>query len=207
MAHTQQSFTSLLVSAINANTLVGLQEAIAANPKMTDVNGDVAAHAVKRGRCDMLEGVLPIVDHNGRLRAFEVAATYGQIPCAQMLLSVVHGDFNRALKLAVDHQQVAMVGWLLENVRCEEGLLQAMFSLYNRVCDREIFSLLYKHGGRAAVNSVVWAHTQMWGHEQQTLVQWADEEDAVAQNRTIATAVNHLDGTSPPAPSRGARRL
>lgn len=206
MAHTQQSFTHLLISAINANTLVGLQESIATNPTMTDVNGDVAAYAAKHGRTDMLDGVLSIVPDNGRLRAFEVAATYGQIPCTQMLLPVVDGGFDRALKLAVEHQQVAMVEWLLDNVRCEEGLLQAMFSLYNRPRDREIFSLLYKHGGREAVNSVVWAHSQMWGDQQQ-IIQWADEEDAVVQNHTIASVLNNLEETSRPIPNRGARKL
>lgn len=206
MAHTQQSFTSLLVSAINANTLVGLQESIAANPTMMDVNGDVAAYAAKRGQIDMLEGVLPIVPENGRVRAFYVAATYGQIACTQMLLPVVEGGFDQALKVAVEHQQVAMVEWLLDNVRCEEGLLQAMFSLYDRPRDREIFSLLYKHGGRAAVNSVAWAHAQMWGDEQQ-LIQWADEEDFVVQNHTIVSVLNNLEETSRPISNRGARKL
>lgn len=206
--HTQQSFINLLVSAINANTRIGLQEAIAAKPNMKDVDGDVASYAAARGRSEMLEVVLPIVSDNGRLRAFYVAATYGQIQCAQMLLPVVAGHLDRSLKLAVEHQQVAMVEWLLNNGTYGDGLLQGMCQLYNRPHDREIFSLLYKHGGRTAVNSLVWAHTQMWGNQQQTLIQWADEEDAVAQNQHLTHAVNtNVGGTVHSAPNRLARKI
>ena len=175
---THYSFAEHLFEVALTGSVADVKRLIANNPDQRDYAGSALGWACGHNIPELVEVLMDVSDCTAyENRALNAAVEQGHIECAQLLWARSNVNLlHTTVPIASQLGQEEMLRWILQQDQYStRTIAQGLATLSLTSPNREIFTLLYQHGGRDALEQV-----ESWRAGRECFAHWANECDALA---------------------------
>lgn len=173
---THSSFAEHLFEVALTGSVADVKRLIAHNPDQRDYSGAALGWACGQNNPDLVDVLMNVSDCTAyENRALTTAVERGHIECARLLWPRSNANFlPTTVVIAAQLGRVEMLRWILQQDQYStRTIAQGLASLSLTSPNRDVFNLLYQHGGRDALEQV-----ESWRAGRDCFAHWANECDA-----------------------------
>lgn len=189
---TTNTFSDHLLVHTKNDNLCAVQKLIVDNPTGVDTSMHALYYSVSMNKPEFVAELLKVTDATAyENTALNLAVEMGHSECVKLLFERSNFNFySVALKCAVTHDQAEILQWMLEHApfstrTIAEGMAQVSINKPHE----EVFKVLYRYGGRDALNQYfdIKLARSAHGNPKDLLpfAHWANEVDALKITQSL----------------------